>query len=68
MLCSAQLQGVLKALRMDVLEDPVGIALPRTHTGGSERIEASNEAPDFLLPYVPAIEALADKWKEKLSI
>lgn len=66
--CSAQLQVVLKSLRMDVVEDPVGITLPRTFTGGSERIEADKEAPEFLLPYAESIRIVADRLKERLLV
>ena len=66
--CSAQLQVILKSLRMDVMEDPIGITLPRTFTGGSERVEAGKEAPEFLLPYADSIKGVADKLKERLLV
>lgn len=57
---------MLKSLRLDVVEDPIGITLPRTFTGGSERIEAGKEVPEFLLPYAESIRIGADKLRERL--
>ncbi|EKM61096.1 uncharacterized protein PHACADRAFT_84501 [Phanerochaete carnosa HHB-10118-sp] len=64
--CQTQLQVVLNALKMRVVPDPVGIRLPRAYTGGSERVSSTGSFPDFLDPYVGAVQGTADRLREML--
>ncbi|GJE86177.1 NAD(P)H-dependent FMN reductase [Phanerochaete sordida] len=66
--CQAQLRGVLEALRMRVVPEPVGIRLPAAYTGGSERVSPApaHGFPGFLEPYVGAVHGGADRLREML--
>lgn len=65
--CAAQLQIVLGGgLKMQVLEEPVGISLPESYVRSTERV-TPGDTPEFLLPYVDAINRVADQLREKLD-
>lgn len=64
--CSAQLQSVLTSLKLQVVESPVGIVLPRSFSGGPERVLPGDTYPEFLSPYEELIQKAADALKDKI--
>ncbi|THH01787.1 hypothetical protein EW026_g943 [Hermanssonia centrifuga] len=64
--CSAQLRGVLTSMKMTVLDDPVGIKMPKDFVAGSERVVPGEGFPEFLSPYEELVGKAADDLKDRL--
>jgi len=63
---AAQLKVVLDSVKLNLVNDSVQIKLPKTFSGGEERIPIIGEHPEFLADYVQPVEKAASELAELL--